>query len=49
MPRNPTHPLLLAFSGLWALLSALWPDTGPWLDPNGATGDNGSALEPDGR
>ncbi|HSN86077.1 MAG TPA: hypothetical protein VL025_04930 [Thermoanaerobaculia bacterium] len=48
MPRNPTYPLLLVVSGLWPLLSSLWSDTGPGLDPDGATGDTGSWLDPNG-
>lgn len=45
MPRNP---LLLTFSALWTLLSALWSDTGSGLEPNGLTGDTGSWLDPNG-
>lgn len=50
MPRSPTHPLLLALSGLWALFSALWPGTGLGLglDSEDATGDTGSGLDPNG-
>lgn len=45
MPRSS---LFLAFSTLWSLLSALWPSTGPGLDLNGANGDTGAGLDPDG-
>ena len=36
------------FSQLWSLLSALWAETGPGLDPDGATGDTGPWLDPNG-
>ena len=36
------------FSQFWNFLSVLWSENGSGLDPNGATGDNGSILEPNG-